>query len=956
MTLRSALCLGAILALLGAAPLPDLHWRFVGPLRGGRTAAVSGVASEPDVFFIASVNGGIWKTDDAGRTWTPVFDSQDTGSIGALAVAPSDPSIVYAGSGEGLQRPDLAVGDGMYASTDGGRTWAHLGLRDGWQISAISVDPRDARRLFVAVLGHPYGPNAQRGVFRSTDGGATFERVLYENENVGAYDVVVDPNDSSVIYATMWAARQPPWESPAAQSFEVAGSGIFKSSDGGSTWHQLREGLPSSVSRCEVAVAPSASNVVYAYVNTEQAGAAVYRSDDGGEHFVKRSNAPQIAQRGADLAAIAVDPRDPSVVYVTNTSTYRSTDGGAHFVAIKGAPGGDDYHAIWINPSASDHIILGSDQGATISVNDGRTWSSWYNQPTAEMYHVAADNRFPYWVCGGQQESGSACVSSRGAWGETTERDWHTVGAEEYGYVIPDPLRPGVFFGGKIERFDERTGQTQEVSPIPIRGRGYRMDRTEPLAFDPLHPSHLFFAANVLFVTDNGGQSWRQISPDLTRAHPRVPAVIQAFEGDDPEHGAHRGVIYAVAVSRVHEGTIWAGTDDGQVWITHDGGSLWHNVTPPGLSAWSKVAQIETSRFEDGSAYVAVNRLRLDDLRPYVYRTHDGGAHWSLVVDGLPREPVNAVREDPARRGLLYAATENGVAVSFDDGASWQSLQLNLPHSSVRDLIVHGEDLVVATHGRGFWILDDVEPLREVAASSARGAVHFFKPEIAYRVRRDTNTDTPLPPEEPSGENPPDGAILDYALASSASRVTISIFNASGALVRRYSSDDVAPPPIADLDKPVYWEAPFVRPSAAAGMHRFAWDLHEAPPRVDDYDLPISAVYGATPRVPQGALVPPGTYLVRIDADGRVATQRLVVRMDPRVRMAQAALQEQYEIAHGICSLLTRYDGDRSAQRAIFALEGLLDIVDGSDTPVTAQARAAYKSILRSLHSQGGHR
>ncbi len=787
--------------------------------------------------------------------------------------------------------------------------------------------------------------------------------MLYENENVGAYDVTIDPQNSNVVYATLWAARQAPWE--IGGSFEVGGSGIFKSTDGGATWTQLRNGLPARVGRCEIAVSASNPEIVYAYVDAPSAGAAIYRSDDGGAHFVQRNDTPQIAQRGDDLASLAVDPRDPDTVYATNTSTYRSRDGGKTFVAIKGAPGGDDYHTVWVNPSAPDHIILGSDQGATISVNGGRTWSSWYNQPTAEMYHVNADDRFPYWVCGGQQESGSACVSSRGSWGEITERDWHPVGAEEYGYVVPDPLHPGVFFGGKVERFDERTGQTQDVSPIVVRSRAYRTVRTEPLAFDPLHPSRLYFGANVVFATENGGASWRRISPDLTRVHPGVPAVLGPFESGDPEHGAHRGVVYALAPSHVHEGTIWAGTDDGLVWITHDGGATWHNVTPPGLEPWSKISQIDASRFDDQTAYVAVNRFRLDDLRPYVYSTHDGGAHWQLIVDGLAQEPVNAVRADSLRRGLLYAATENGVAISFDDGALWQSLQFNLPHTSVRDLIVHGNDLVVATHGRGFWILDDVEPLREIAASTA-GSVRLFSPALAYRVRRDTNTDTPLPPEEPSGENPPDGAIIDYALASPAQRVVISILDAGGRIVRRYASDDAPPPPIADLDKPAYWEAPFRRPSADAGMHRFVWDIREAPPRVAQQDLPISAVYGATPRVPQGALLPPGNYVARLDVDGKVLTRPLIVLMDPRVHLAAATLQQQYVVAHGICDLLDRLDAARQAHHASdagrleSALESLLDTVDGSDAAPTAQALAAYATLKAQAeqllaHLEGGH-
>lgn len=940
---------GALFALIGAAPIPDLHWRFVGPLRGGRTETVSGVPSEPDVFYIGVANGGIWRTDDAGRTWTPIFDSQDTGSIGAVAVAPSDPNVVYAASGEGRQRPDLAVGDGLYASADGGKTWRHLGLRDAEQIPTIAVDPRDPQRIFVAALGHPYGPNTERGVYRSTDGGATLQRVLYVDQNTGAFDVVIDPNDSNVVYATVWAARQSPWETPEGDSFQIPHVSVYKSIDGGTTWTPLggASGLPALSGRAEVAVAPSDSNVVYAYVDVPHAGAAIYRSADAGAHFVKVNDEPQLAKRGDDLASLAVDPRDPNVVWATNTSTYRSTDGGTHFTSVKGAPGGDDYHAAWINPALPSHMILGSDQGATISIDGGRTWSSWYSEPTAQMYHVSADNQFPYWVCGGQQESGSACVSSRGNWGETTERDWHPVGAEEYGYVVADPLHPGIYFGGKIEKYDARTGQTQEVSPLVLPSRAYREIRTEPLEFDPLHPQRLYFGTNVVFETENGGDSWHAISPDLTRAHPGVSRVLGPFERDDPERGAHRGVVYALAVSYVHEGTIWAGTDDGYVWITHDGGAHWRNVTPPGLTPWSKISQIDASHFDDATAYVAVNRIRLDDLRPYVYRTHDGGAHWQPIVDGLPAEPVNAVREDPVQRGLLYAATEDGVDVSFDDGNRWQSLQLNLPHSSVRDLIVHDGDVVVATHGRGFWILDDAEPLREIAAGINLRAVHLFRPAVAYRVRRDTNTDTPLPPEEPSGTNPPDGAIVDYSLARPANHVVLAILDARGRLVRLYSSDDLSPPEMTQLDVPVEWQAPFERLSADAGMHRFVWDLREAPPHVTpaEQDLPIAAVWHRTPRTPEGALLPPGRYVVRLDADGTVLSAPLTVRMDPRVHASPEGLEAQYVLAHRITLAINRLYGRPGAARLVFELEDLLQIVDGSDNAPTAQARAAYATL-----------
>ncbi|HVS46718.1 MAG TPA: glycoside hydrolase [Verrucomicrobiae bacterium] len=927
-----------------------MHWRYVGPARGGRTVGVAGVPGDIRRYYMAAVNGGIWTTDDAGRTWTPIFDAADTSSIGAIALAPSDSNVIYAGSGEGLQRPDLAVGDGMYKSTDAGKTWTHQGLDDAQQIGAIAVDPRDANVAYVAALGHPYGPNPTRGVYRTIDGGATWMQVLYKDENTGAFDVTIDSSHPDTVYATLWSARQAPWE--IGSSFEIPQSGVYKSTDRGGTWTPVTAGLPQRFGRSFVAVAPSNSKVVYIYADAYadgDPGGALYRSDDGGGTFAKVNDEPQIAQRGDDLVTLAVDPKDSQTVYVTDTSAYRSTDGGKTMVAIKGAPGGDDYHTAWINPSNPDAIIFGVDQGATISLNGGRTWSSWYNQPTAQMYHVNADDRFPYWICGGQQESGSACVVSRGAWGEVTQRDWHPAGAEEYGYVVPDPLHPGVFYGGKVERYDERSGQTQEVSPL-AGTRAFRAIRTEPLAFNRVDKHILYFGTNVVFATSDGGMHWHKISPDLTRAHPAVPDVLGPFAQGDPQNGNHRGVVYALAPSYVSAKTLWAGTDDGLVWITRDGGAHWKNVTPPDLTPWSKISQIDVPPGSDDTAYLAVNRFRLDDLAPHVYSTHDGGAHWLPIGGGLPQQPVNAVRVDPVVHNLLYAATENGVNVSFDDGATWQSLQLNLPHTSVRDAIVHGNDLIVATHGRGFWILDDVEPLRELARHGSWSTPHLFAPAAAYRVRRDTNSDTPLPPEEPAGTNPPDGAILDYALPADAQHVRLDVLDASRSVVRSYSSDDVAPAPIGDLDKPTSWERPFSKPETGAGMHRFVWDIREPVPDAPAYDLPISAVDDDTPRVPQGALLPPGHYTVRLAVDGAMSSQPLTILMDPRVAMTPAQLREQYVLAHRLATLLDRVsvalsstkDAKQEAQLSglSFRLFSLLDIIDGADAPVTSQAKA----------------
>ncbi len=934
------------LAVMPVAPssYAQMHWRNIGPMRGGRTVAVGGVAGDFRTYYMAQVNGGIWKTDDAGRTWRPIFDAQPTGSIGALEVAPSDANVIYAGSGEGLQRPDLAIGDGMYKSTDAGTTWRHIGLDDAQQIASLAIDPRDPNRVYVAALGHPYGPNTTRGIYRSTDGGTTWQRVLYVDENTGAFCVTVDPNHPGTVYATLWAARQAPWE--IGSSFEIPQSGIYKSTDGGSTWKQLTNGFPPQIGRSWISVSPSNSNIVYAYADSYRdldPGGAVYRSDDGGQHFTRMNSDPVIAQRGDDLATVTVDPQNSNVVYVTNTSTYRSSDGGRTFTAIKGAPGGDDYHSLWINPKDPAILLLGLDQGATLSLNGGRTWSSWYNQSTAQMYHVSADHRFPYWLCGGQQESGSACVASRGNWGEVTERDWHPVGAQEYGYIVADPLHPGIYFGGKLQRYDDSTGQTQDVNPVAMRGdKKFRTVRTEPVIFSRTDPHVLYFTGNVVFATRDGGAHWRVISPDLTRERPSIPGVLGAFEDSDPAKGAHRGVIYALAPSYVRGTTMWAGTDDGLLWITRDGGSHWKNITPPALTPWSKISQIDPSRTNDDTAYVSVNRFRLDDYRPYVYRTLDGGAHWEMLVNGLPRAPVNAVRIDPVEPRLLYAATEDGVSVSFDAGAHWQSLQLNLPHTSVRDAIVHDNDLAIATHGRGFWILDDVEPLRELARSGNISGPHLFTPEVAYRVRRSTNTDTPLPPEEPAGENPPDGAIIDYLLPAGVRSVSLTILDANGRTIRVYKNTDVAPPPIQDLDKPTYWERPFRALSANAGMQRWVWDLREPAPTLRERDLPISAVCGETPSTPQGAILPPGRYTVRLTVDGRSESAPLTLRMDPRVKMTGAQLREQYEMAHAIAAMIaTARPGSAMDDR----LRAMLVTIDGVDAPMTAMARDAFDRV-----------
>jgi photosystem II stability/assembly factor-like uncharacterized protein len=935
----------------------DLHWRMIGPFRGGRTRAATGVASQPNVFYVGQVNGGVWKSDDYGRTWTPIFDHESTQSIGAIAVASSNPNIIYVASGEGLHRPDLSVGNGIYKSTDAGKTWTHLGLRDGFQIPALAVDPRDPNRVFAAVLGHPYGPNEERGLFRSTDAGQTWEKSIYKNENTGASDVEIDPSNPDVIYASMWEVREGPWE----DNNEVNGSGggLFKSTDGGNTWHPLTNGLPKDLSQIYVAIAPTDPRRLYATLGTASGALAVYRSDDAGDSWSKATDDPRPSGRigGGDLPIPRVDSKNPDIVYSASTVTMKSTDGGKTWSGFRGAPGGDDYQNLWINPNDPNVILLVSDQGALVTVNGGATWSSWYNQPTAQIYHVAVTTTFPYWVCGGQQESGSVCIASRGNDGAITYREWHPVGAIEYGYVTPDPLDPDIIYGGgrsEVSKFHWSTGQVQNITPIPLRTAKYRTDRTEPLLFSPLDPHVLYFASNVLFKTTDGGNSWQTISSDLTRENPAVPSSVGTLipKGADQQ----RGVIYALAPSFKNINTLWAGTDDGLIWLTRDGGNNWNDITPPGLTPWSKVTQISASHFDDDTAYASVSRFRIDDERPYIYRTHDGGKTWKLITAGLPGlGPVDTVREDPVRKGLLFAGTENSVWVSFDDGDRWQSLQLNLPHTSMRDLWIHDNDLIVATHGRSFWILDDIAPLRETTDSIAAADAHLFTPALAYRMQRDTYTDTPLPPDEPAAANPPDGVVIDYYLAHASGPVTLEILDAHGQLVRKYSSADEPDVSEADLKKqliPLYWLRPFHPLPSDAGMHRWVWDLHYPTPDSTRHDYPISAIPGDTPRYPLGPTALPGPYTARLTANGKTYTAPFVVKIDPRVKISSASLEKKFQFEVRLASLLS--ETSRAVLQAGSIREPLQKLSQQATGPIHDSVQAFQNKLAEVLGASSG--
>lgn len=887
------------------AVFSGMRWRLIGPFRGGRALTAVGVPGQPSVFYFGAVGGGVWKTVNAGRTWEPIFDHEPIASIGAVAVAPSDPNIIYVGSGEADMRSDISYGNGMYKSTDAGKTWLHIGLKDSEQIGRILVDPHDPNIVFVAAPGHGYGPNNERGVFRSKDGGNSWQRVLFKDANTGAIDLAFDPSNSKIIYAALWQTRRPPWSIYPPSS--GPGTGLYKSTDGGDTWNQLSgNGLPSEgLGRIGIAVAPSNPDRVYLIVDAKEGG--VYRSDDAGATWQRMDAEQRIWGRGWYFGGVTVDPKDADTVYVMNTSTYRSRDGGKSFEAIKGAPGGDDYHSLWVDPNNPDRMILSSDQGVVISEDGAQTWSSWYNQPTAQFYHVITVNRFPFWICGAQQDSGAACIASRSPYSTISFGDWRPVAVGgESGYIASDPLDPNIFYGGSfgsaVVRYDWRTHSTQGIPPSLAHPDDYRSDWTLPVVFSTLDPHQLYYGTQVLFRTSNGGQSWQIISPDLTREDPGVPPNLDAPTAADAPKGKRRGVIYTIAPSPLRAGEIWVGTDDGLIQVTRDDGKNWQNVTPPSLTAWSKIGLIEASRHDPNKVYAAVDRHRLDDFAPHIFRTEDGGKTWQEIVRGIPDGSyVNAVREDPVKAGLLYAGTETGVFVSFNDGDDWQPLQLNLPNASIRDLAIKDDDLIVATHGRSFWILDDITPLRQTDAVAGYAA-YLFKPRAAIRLRPASFEGTPLPLDEPQGQNPPNGAILDYYLKSPASEpVTLEILDSAGKVVRQYSSADKVPQiDPRKLNIPMYWIHPPKPLSAEAGMHRIEWDMHY--PGAGPTGNPMAALFGFG----GGPWAPPGNYTVKLTVDGRAYTEPLTLEMDPRTKVSTADMVKQFEMAERIVAEIGR--------------------------------------------------
>ena len=977
-----------------------LSWRNLGPFRGGWSNCAVGVPDQPDTFFFGAAEAGVWRTDDAGETWTPLMDREPTAVVEALAIAPSDAKIIYVGTGQVAPRYDVASGRGVYRSNDGGKTWLSLGLEETRAIGRILVDPKNPDVVLVAALGHFFGPNPARGVFRSQDGGKTWARTLFVTPDTGVVDLAWDPDRPSVVYAAAWQARTFPWLSY-FQPIVGPGSGLYKSTDGGKTWKRLAgSGWPTAdLGRIGLAVAPGGR--VFALVDAPASSAApanparpraagLYRSDDGGASWTQ-------VNPDSDLASwyfgeVTLDPSRPDVLYVVGRSVQRSDDGGKTFRIVKGAPGGDDYHSIWINPKHPDHQILASDQGTVVTVNGGKTWSSWYNQPTGQFYHAATDDRFPYWIYSGQQDSGTAAIASRSDYGALSFRDWHPVGGEERGWDVPDPADPAIVYGtglgGTLTRYDSRTGQVQNISPSVESTYGrrgnevkYRFTWISPLVVSPRPPHALYFGAQVLFRSTDRGRRWTVISPDLTGA---VPGT-KGCDGPVTLTNARPcgfGVIYTIALSARSEHEIWIGTDDGVIQRTRDGGRSWSNVTPAGLPPWSKVASLDVSPFDPETAYAAIDSHRLDDFTPHAYRTRDGGKTWTTITFGLPSENfVTVVRADPARKGLLYAGTDAGVSVSFDDGDHWQSLQSNLPTTWVGDLAIHGNDLIAATQGRAIWVLDDVTPLRQVPSAASATRAYLYEPAAAIRVRANENRDTPLPPETPLGANPPPGAVIDYWMKSdSSSAVTLEILDSSGRLVHRESSEKAQDRPKASVYFAQGWLKPPPPLSASAGHHRVVWNLRYPRPVAVEYEYSIAAIFGEdTPVDPDGPLVVPGTYTARLSAAGETITRSFAVRMDPRVSISSADLARQLALARDVCAAMNssadalgavrtarerlkpRAAGPGAPSKAIADVDtalaaldrelsgsnrrmaSLLAAVEGADGPPTAQAEEAWR-------------
>jgi photosystem II stability/assembly factor-like uncharacterized protein len=897
-TLGGLAGLSATAQTLGKDSLAGMKWRLIGPFRGGRAEAVAGVAGNPNVFYFGAVAGGVWKTTDAGLTWLPLFEHESVASIGAIAVDPRDPNVIYVGTGEPCLRGDISYGDGMYKSVDGGKTWTHIGLDDTRHIAKILIDPHDPNIIFVAALGHAYGPNEQRGVFRSMDGGKTWEKVLYKDDKTGATDLTFAADNSHTLYAAMYQELRTPW------SFVSGGpgSGIYKSIDGGTTWKHLEgNGLPTGVlGRIGIAVGANGERV-YALIEADKRG--LYRSDDGGENWQFINGDHNYTQRAWYFMHIFADPKETDTLYILNTGMYKSTDGGQTFGNIN-APHGDR-HDLWIDPTNTDRMIESDDGGATISEDGGKSWSTENNQPTAEFYHVATDDRFNYYVYGAQQDNSTVAIASRSDSGTITETNWYDVGGGESGFVVPDPKNPNIVYAGSydglITRYDKANNQERDISAWPLNPMGwgavdtkYRFQWTAPIAMSPFDSHTIYHGAQVIFKSTDEGNTWTVISPDLTRDDKTKQGSSGGPLEQDNTSVEYYDTVFAIAESPVTRGLIWAGSDDGLVHVTRDGGKSWQEVTPKDIPAWSRIDLIDPSPHDAGTAYLAADRSRWDDFHPYLYKTTDYGQTWTKITDGLPDNVfTHAIREDTVRKGLLFAGTETGIWVSFDDGARWQSLQLDLPTVPVHDMTIHGNDLIVATHGRSFWILDDITPLREMTSEIENAEVHLFKPEMAYRFRGPSFR---LPGAFAAGENPPSGAIIDYTLKTAPKDpIALEILDSKGRVIRKYSSKSGNQAPSGGFG---FFGGGRATLSAKAGLNRFEWDLrYEAPTRV-----PGAVAWGGREI---GPLAVPGDYQVKLTVAGQGYTAPLHVDEDPRIHVSAEDLQAQLDFSLQIDARIT---------------------------------------------------
>ena len=906
-------------------PFKGMQWRLIGPFRGGRVLAVTGVTGEPNTYYFGAVSGGVWKTTNSGSTWEPLFDKQQISSVGAIAVAPSDPNVVYVGTGEACIRGDISYGDGVYKSTDGGKTWTNIGLKDSRHIARIAVHPTNPDIVFVAALGHAYGPNSERGVFRSTDGGKSWQKVLFKDDKSGAIDIVFAPSNPHILFAAMWEANRTPW----GLTSGGPGSGLYKSTDDGATWKRLEEnGLPKGIlGRIGVAVSGADANRIYAQIEAEQGG--LYVSNDGGDHWSLVNPDHRFTQRAWYFSHVFADPQNVDTLYILNTTTYKSIDGGRTFKPIR-VPHGD-CHGLWIDPQNPKRLIEGNDGGATISSDGGLTWSTLDNQPTAQFYHVAADNRFRYFVYGAQQDNSTVAIASSSDQGAISRSDWYPAGGGESGFVLPYLPNPEIIYAGSydglITRYDHSNGQEQDITPWPENPMGagaanlkHRFQWTAPIALSPHDPNILYFGGEVLFKSTDAGMTWSIISPDLTRNDKSKQQSSGGPLTKDNTSVEYYDTIFAIAESPLERNLIWAGTDDGVVQLTRDGGQHWDKVTPRDLPDWSMISLIDPSPHSASAAYLAVDRHKLDDFKPHIYKTSDYGKTWTRITSGIPDGAyVHAVREDPTRKGLLFAGTETGLWVSFDDGAQWRPLQLNLPVSPVHDLVIHGDDLVVATHGRAFWILDGISPLRQYKDTIDAADVFLYKPAVAFRQRGGGF----FRPRGAVGHNPPSGAIIDFYLKSAiepakpavkdgpakegekepdqtaskpaagkgSQEVTLEIIDSSGKLVRKFSSEpkEEAGGTLAELAAEFGLEVPRDQLPTKAGLNRFVWDLR--------YEKPTDIHHVGWGGFPQGVLALPGTYQAKLTALGKIFTESFEVQLDPRVKTSSADLQKQFDLA-----------------------------------------------------------